>query len=108
MQEELRQWEEGVLRDKGSLVMKILEGVRSWVLSFAFLAHSFDRPLRCLLYTRIGSNRGNPQIKIMYFTQSILPHSNGCVLCWGVAGGALPVVVCCVSCFVHVLSLIHI
>ena len=29
--------------------------------------------------------------------------AHGCVLCWGVAGGALPVVVCCVSCFVHVL-----
>ena len=28
--------------------------------------------------------------------------AHGCVLCWGVAGGALPVVVCCVSCLVHV------
>ena len=28
--------------------------------------------------------------------------ARGCVLCWGVAGWALPVVVCCVSCFVHV------
>ena len=27
--------------------------------------------------------------------------ARGCVLCWGAAGGALPVVVCCVSCFVH-------
>ena len=30
--------------------------------------------------------------------------AHGCVLCWGVAGGALPVVVCCGSCFVHVCS----
>ena len=28
--------------------------------------------------------------------------AHGCVLCWGVAGGAMPVVVCCVSCFVRV------
>ena len=28
--------------------------------------------------------------------------AHGYVLCWGVAGGALPVVVCCDSCFVHV------
>ena len=28
--------------------------------------------------------------------------AHGCVLCWGHAGGALPVVMCCVSWFVHV------
>ena len=28
--------------------------------------------------------------------------ARGCVMSWGGAGGALPVVVCCVSCFVHV------
>ena len=28
--------------------------------------------------------------------------AHGCVLCWGDAGGALPAVVCCVSCFVPV------
>ena len=27
--------------------------------------------------------------------------ARGCVLYWGDAGGAFPVVVCCVSCFVH-------
>ena len=28
--------------------------------------------------------------------------ARGCVLCWGIAGGTMPVVVCCVSCFVCV------
>ena len=33
---------------------------------------------------------------------AIRAGAHGCVLCWGGTGGALPVVVCCVSCFVHV------
>ena len=34
------------------------------------------------LYTRIGSNRGNPQSTIMYRTQNILTHSNVGALSW--------------------------
>ena len=33
---------------------------------------------------------------------SVGAGAHGCVLCWGDARGALPVVVCCVSCFEHV------
>ena len=32
---------------------------------------------------------------------AIRAGARGCVLCLGGAGRALPVVVCCVSCFVH-------
>ena len=33
---------------------------------------------------------------------SLVASTHGCVLCWGDAGRAVPVAVCCVSCFVHV------
>lgn len=43
VQEGLRQWEQGVLREKGSLVMKILEGTHAVTVVYTF----FSSPPTC-------------------------------------------------------------